>query len=267
MSWLSNAWNGISGFFSDAAPIINAATSIFGTIQGNKNVDKSLAAQQQENEATREYEREMWTANNAYNSPMQQKARLEAAGLNADMMYGQGGVSNTSPAPPHSVAPMDWSSLANKRTVGDAIMQGLAIQQARANVHKTEAEARSAGVEADALEMYGLETSELNKEFIREQLNKVKVEAEGINYDNTEKQIKHEVQTAYRSRYVENLLESLEASTQMTKNALKEDIETLTLRIAGINAENSRLVRMAPFTTSEWRLVFDVIRELLSFMK
>lgn len=42
---------------------------------------------------------DMWNRNNAYNSPMEQMARLKAAGLNPNLVYGSGGVSgNTIPA-------------------------------------------------------------------------------------------------------------------------------------------------------------------------
>ena len=102
---------------------------------------------------------------------------------------------------------------------------------------------------------------------MREQVNKLSKEAEGIDYDNSLKQLENDFVKVYRDEIIENKITSLAASTRMTENALKQDIETLTLRIAGINAENSRLERMSDFTTAEWRLVFDVIRELLSVLK
>uniref|UniRef100_A0AAU8B8K9 DNA pilot protein n=1 Tax=Dulem virus 180 TaxID=3145657 RepID=A0AAU8B8K9_9VIRU len=38
----------------------------------------------------------LWNLNNEYNTPVAQRARLEAANLNPDLMYGSGGVQNTS---------------------------------------------------------------------------------------------------------------------------------------------------------------------------
>ena len=85
----------------------------------------NLKFQKEENAKTREYNLQLakmqngwniqqWNRENAYNHPAAQKARLESAGLNADMMYGGAGVSNTSASSPQmtSGAPaayQDWS--------------------------------------------------------------------------------------------------------------------------------------------------------------
>ena len=268
------------GFFDGlAGDILGAGASIYGTWQSSKNTDKALEAQAHENEQTRKYNLELakmqnqwniqqWNRENAYNTPAAQKARLESAGLNADMMYGQGGISNTaSSAQPMTsgapAVPMDWSSLANKKTVGAAVMDALAVQQARANVKKTEAEAKSAGVDADIAEKYGLDAALLSNEKLREEINKLAKEAEGIDYSNTLKQLDHDFAIKFRDKIVENKLQRLHTSTGLSANELKEDIETLALRIAGVNAENSRLVRLSNFSTQEMRIAIDVVRMLL----
>lgn len=281
------------------ATLLSGAFSLASNRSQWNQQQRALAAQKKENEKMREYNMqlaqqqnqwnlEQWQRENearkqataderAYNSPSAQKARLMAAGLNPDMMYGQGGVQNTSAAASVAASPemsagapatpMDWSSLANRRTIGDSIMQSLAIRQAEANIKKTEGEAKQAGINADILDKYGLETAELNREKVREELNKLAVEAKSIDLNSTEAQVKHIFFQTYHKEYVENMLQRLTTSTQMSANALKEDIETLALRIAGINAENSRLDRMSKFTTDEWRLVFDVVRALLGGLK
>lgn len=130
------------------AAIINAASGAIST-------GASLAAQKKENQRNREYNLmlankqnqwnfENWQMNNAYNSPAAQKARLEAAGLNADMMYGQGGISNISSSAPESTAgapssPMDWSSLASVNPVGtylDAKLKQAQIDNINADTKK-----------------------------------------------------------------------------------------------------------------------------------
>ena len=76
----------VAGIFSYAA-----ATS--STNHNNKNIDKSLKAQSDENEKTREYNLqlaekqnqwnvEQWNRENAYNSPAKQVERLVEAGIN-----------------------------------------------------------------------------------------------------------------------------------------------------------------------------------------
>lgn len=266
----------------NAGGIVNAGVNLYSTIQNNKNIDKQLAAQSAENEKNRKYNLELakmqnsWNIamqdrENAYNAPSAQKARLEAAGLNPDMMYG-GVVSNTSAPSPAMTSgapsnPMDWSSLANKKTVGNAIMESLAIEQARANVDKTRGEAKQAGINADILAQYGIDTAGLNKAKLTEEVNKLAAEAKTIDLNSTVSQLQNDFVQVYRSKIVANWLQRLTASTKMSENELKQDIETLALRIAGVNAENSRLERMSNFTTQEWALVVDILKFMFGAVK
>ncbi len=102
---------------------------IIGTaMTNNENHNQAIynrKFQKEENEKVRAHNLELakmqnswniqqWNRENAYNHPSAQKARLEAAGLNADLMYGGTGVSNTSASSPQmtSGAPasyQDWS--------------------------------------------------------------------------------------------------------------------------------------------------------------
>lgn len=267
---------------SSAGGIVNAGVNLYSAIQNNKNIDKQLAAQSAENEKNRKYNFQLaqmqnsWNIamqdrENAYNTPSAQKARLEAAGLNPDMMYG-GVVSNTSAPSPAMTSgapsnPMDWSSLANKKTVGNAIMESLAIEQACANIDKTRGEAKQAGINADILTRYGIDTAELNKSKLTEEINKLAVEAQTIDLSHSVGQLQYDFVKVYRDKIVANWLQRLTASTKMSENELKEDIETLALRISGVNAENSRLERMSNFTTQEWALVIDIMKFMFGAVK
>lgn len=113
-------------------------SSIFGSRQGNKNIDKQIAAQKEENQKNREWNLnlakqqnqwniEQWNRENAYNTPAAQMARYKAAGLNSDLIYGQ---QNLSAASPEMTAgdgsqPTDVSNLANKRTMLDIVSASL----------------------------------------------------------------------------------------------------------------------------------------------
>ena len=46
-----------------------------------------------------EYNLDMWNRQNAYNTPAEQMRRLQEAGLNPNLMYGQGNVGNAPTAP------------------------------------------------------------------------------------------------------------------------------------------------------------------------
>lgn len=269
--WVSSAINGIA--------------SLWGVHQQNKNIDKQLSAQAAENRKMREYNLmlakqqnqwnlEQWNRENAYNSPSAQMERMRQAGLNLDMMYGGGVSGNLAASSPSMTSgsaapPMDWSSLANKRTVGQAIMDSLAIDQARANVDKTKAEAEQLGMTNDVRQEMiskGMMIEEAEYDLLREQINLVFNQAREIDLTNTLKEIENDFANAYRDKIVENMLQRLETSTGMQKNALKEDIETLTMRIIGANAENSRLKRLSNFTTEEKQVVFNIIKEIINML-
>lgn len=74
--------------------IAGAGASIYDTYQSSKtskyNTDKTIAANQAEAEKAYQREIEMWNMMNAYNSPEQQMARYQAAGLNPNLIYGSG---------------------------------------------------------------------------------------------------------------------------------------------------------------------------------
>lgn len=82
--------------------IINGITSYLGNKQTNEGNMKLAEYQHQKN-------MEMWDKNNQYNSPQNQMARLKAAGLNPNLVYGSGAVANSSGQIPQYQAPkVDW---------------------------------------------------------------------------------------------------------------------------------------------------------------
>lgn len=70
--------------------------SIFSSRQSRKNTKQQLAYQQQEAERERASNMEMWNTQTAYNSPKEQMARLQTAGLNPNLAYGSGNVAGLS---------------------------------------------------------------------------------------------------------------------------------------------------------------------------
>lgn len=264
----------------------NALAAFGGQMMNNYIINKQLSAQAAENEKNRQYNLKLaqmqnqwniqqWNNENAYNSPSAQMERMKQAGLNPDMMYGGGVSGNLAANSPQMTSgapssPMDWSALGNKKTLGQTIMDSLAIEQARANVEKTKSETKGNQMTNDVREQMinkGMIVEEAEYDLLREQINKVFNEAKSIDFDNTEKRVMSNFYDKYESKIVENMLQRLETSTKMSANELKQDIETLTLRIAGINAENAKLDRLSKFGTDEKRLVFDIIVELLKAMK
>lgn len=130
--------------------IDDGISKVYDDVTGNTAIDKSLEAQATENQKNRDYNMMLWNQDNAYNSPSAQKGRLQAAGLNADLMYGGSGVQNTSSSPTPST-PMDWSSLANKKSVGASAMEAAQVALLNAQAENLNADTKKKGYEAGIL--------------------------------------------------------------------------------------------------------------------
>lgn len=144
--------------------LITGATGLLGGLFGmfgqNNNIDKQIEAQKQENAANREYNLnlaklqnqwniEQWNRENAYNTPAAQYQRLVDAGLNPDMMYQNGGVSNVAGASPEMTSgapssPVDMSAIGNKMTYGEVVTGALnqAITGSRISAMQSESQKR-----------------------------------------------------------------------------------------------------------------------------
>lgn len=141
--------------------VIDGVSSFIGGLQKNKQIDKQIAAQKEENQKNREWNLnlakqqnqwniEQWNRENAYNTPAAQMARYKAAGLNSDLIYGQ---QNLSAASPEMTAgdgsqPTDVSNLANKRTIGDMVSQAAATRLTNAQAKLAESQADKTDAEA-----------------------------------------------------------------------------------------------------------------------
>ena len=172
----------------------NAASSlisgIFGTVNGfldrsaqNKNIDKQIAAQAAENQKTREYNLnlakmqnqwnlEQWNRENEYNTPMAQMQRLVDAGLNPDLFYQNGVSGMTAASSPSMTAgapatPQDMSALGQKKTVGQALNEGLQSALVGSQVQLNESVARKNNAEAGGQEITNETLGEMNDAQLR----------------------------------------------------------------------------------------------------
>lgn len=144
--------------------LITGATGLLGGLFGmfgqNKNIDKQIAAQKEENAVNRGYNLnlaklqnqwsiEQWNRENAYNTPAAQYQRLVEAGLNPDLMYQNGGISNVAGASPEMTSgapstPVDMSALGQKMTYGEVVTGALnqAITGSRISAMQSESKKR-----------------------------------------------------------------------------------------------------------------------------
>lgn len=162
---LSVAW--IGSAITAGASLIGG---LFGNKSQNKNIDKQIAAQKEENQKNREYNLmlaqkqnawnvEQWERENAYNDPQAQLDRMRKAGINPDLAVG-GGYQNTAASSPAMTAgasstAQDMSVLGQRPTLGQAIqsalhdsMLGAQIDNIKANTEKIRNE--SSILESDA---------------------------------------------------------------------------------------------------------------------
>lgn len=124
MDWSNPIGAGISGLFSLAGSAVQY------------NYSKKLAEQQNQ------FNIDMWNRQNEYNSPAAQMKRFSEAGLNPNLIYGQGNAGNASSAP-EMVTPNAPELSRGMRELAQAFnIEGL--RTAIANRKKAEADARIA---------------------------------------------------------------------------------------------------------------------------
>lgn len=247
-------WNLLGG-------LVNAGASVYSQVQTNKNIDKQLAAQKQENEATREYNMnlakqqnqwniEQWNRENAYNTPSAQKERIKDAGLNADMLYGQGTLQNTAAASPQmtsgaAATPMDWTALGSKQAVGvDALNSFLDAQLKQAQLDSLNQDNDRKGIENKYLEaekQLGLnisrQTYEKNEKDIELLLqtieqNKVKYESMSVEL------MLQRVDSAYRADIYQKQLDILAKELDLKTNEVDNMVRAKALELAGKDVDN-----------------------------
>lgn len=75
-------------------------SSAFGSLFGNNSAKQQFKYQQKLNQEAFQHDVDMWNRQNAYNTPSAQMERLQAAGLNPNLVYGNGGATNTANSAP-----------------------------------------------------------------------------------------------------------------------------------------------------------------------
>ncbi len=201
------------GFFDGAASSL--VSGIFGTVNGllnrnaqNKNIDKQIAAQAAENQKTREYNLnlakmqnqwnlEQWNRENEYNTPLQQRQRLAEAGLNPDLMYQNGASGLTAASSPTMTSgapatPQDLSALSQKKTIGQAMQEGLQMSMLGAQLELTRAQADKVKSETEGQNLtnkniLALDSAELDKRLAEADLTKKQKEEVSQNIENLKK--------------------------------------------------------------------------------
>lgn len=145
-------------------------SGVFSGIGANKRQKRAIAAQKEENAAARSWSEKMYNKQTedsrrnvaderAYNTPSAISARLQAAGLNKDMMYsgGAGSLVDGQVADVGSVgnvAPADVGSMImNTPTMADSILKGISAMREVAETRKINAETDKTTGEITSLDL------------------------------------------------------------------------------------------------------------------
>ena len=128
-------FSSIGKFFSGTVggALMNAGLGVVGNFLGNKQAEKNQQKQNEFNAAeaqkTRDWQEKMWNLNNEYNTPLAQVQRIQEAGLNPNLVYGNGTIQNVTPMASSgaqaSSTPFNDSIAARHAKNFDAIMRGL----------------------------------------------------------------------------------------------------------------------------------------------
>lgn len=144
--------------------MVGAMASLFSASAANgANIHLQNVANKANRDLMREqnqFEVAQWERQNSYNSPIAQMSRLKAAGLNPDLMYGQGSPGNA-PEQAHAtytpqmkaaqVSPLDIQSNVQSAQIFKEQMRGLAADNRikEANAIKAEIDAENYSTEKD----------------------------------------------------------------------------------------------------------------------
>lgn len=143
--------SGLASLFIPGAKTAKAVGLLGGIgddLLNSHQADSAMQKQLQANLALAKYQNdyntEMWNKQNEYNSPINQRQRLIDAGLNPNIMYGNGGVMNTS-STPHAAASVAAPDYLSKFQMQAAMVQAdktrLENSLYRAQANKLDAEA------------------------------------------------------------------------------------------------------------------------------
>ena len=259
---------------------LGAIGSFIGGFQQNKNIDKQIAAQKEENQKNREWNLNLakqqnqwnidqWNRENEYNSPSAQMARYKAAGLNSDLIYGQ---QNLSAASPEMTAgdgsqPVDVSNLANKRTIGDMVSQAAAIRLtnaqaklAESQAEKTDAEAVGQTINNEWLPKLLKGQTEINEADVKQRLadaglkgKQIEVAAEQIkvmqqSVKESQKKIE-DLQSQMENRTFQQVQAMLEYN--LRKDKQRYEITEILSKVGVNRATANRIISLMPYEIAE----------------
>lgn len=234
------------GFWNFASSLVDAGASVYGVKQNNKNIDKQLAAQQRENQAIREYNLnlakkqnqwsiEQWIRENQYNTPTEQLKRTKAAGLNPDLLYGNGTLQNVAASSPTMTAgaagtPMDWSPMAAKKTALDMALQRAQIENINADSEQKRSSANNLDVDSSLRQYFS------DKQY--EELEQRIAESKSREDANLSTTLNNNLEYGWKEKNFAAEYEILQNKLDMSRTEVQNFVRYWSLKIAGMELDN-----------------------------
>ncbi|WGL31398.1 DNA pilot protein [Dipodfec virus UOA04_Rod_1021] len=253
------------GFFGNVAnflgkatglgPIVNAVGSIGGALIGSNSSSNAVKQQNAGNMELAKYayqqNLEQWNRENEYNTPANQIARLRAAGLNPNLMYGDSSAGGVSASSPNFNAPTLGAYTGQGaigasigQTVGDSVFKYLAAekQQSENQLLKYQAQSeqmRTQGLAADLVlkgkeaEMSGMRNTVYGR-LMDSVVRKGVAEAEGAEIGNTNARISGSLMASQIERN-QAQTKQLQEQSKLTKAQAEQVVkktENLTYEVA-----------------------------------
>lgn len=269
---------------------IAAGASILGGVIGSrsqkKTNDKNMelakyqnAWQAQENEKAYQRNLQMWNLQNEYNSPAQQMARLRSAGLNPNLVYGNGVTGNSAGSTPqYQPADIKRAELSPYRGwnqgLSDAVSNFLAYRSNRAQVENMEAQNSLIRQQTatEATRQANIAASTARSEFDLSQANRLK----DVSVSMAEAQMtkaQHDASTAWSESKQSWIKYNVDKALQEVRVKVgKQEYEQLvqaTRRLVqenDINAFRNTLERAFGNSNSALGMVRDLLPRLISLL-
>lgn len=125
----------VAGGIAAAGALLGQGVSAYSAGKMNKRAEKFAwkMYDKQRNDALSD-----WEMTNAYNDPSSQMQRLQNAGLNPNLVYGNGATTESASVRGSSVSSPNFKPV--QMDLGSVVQQAMATKQLQANIARTEAE-------------------------------------------------------------------------------------------------------------------------------
>lgn len=235
--------------------IISGATGLIDNFINRKDTKK-------QNQQDRQFQQDMWDKTNMYNSPSQQMMRLKAAGLNPNLVYGNGATTTAQNVTPMASKPLPAPNTG--QIIGSTIQASqdfqLKDQQKDLNAIQALAIAQSTTNKVQQNETEKFRTNNEGEKFVKNSRENtigentrqntedgIKASVLNMQLKNTEQEIKNlnlpELQqVAVYEAYARLKLIKAQGTSQQVESALKQ--EELKLMQKGIQKSDNLMLRI-----------------------